>query len=119
MRTQASLAVGLIATAFVGLVLLFLHGCCHDAPPPASVIDIVTLPCAMPSGPGPFEEVVRVEDGCPEDRICFDRENGARLAYRLAKLQQWIAEVKVRCVKHDASIGPDTSLEATKKDAVP
>jgi hypothetical protein len=85
-------------------VVLLVPGCCwlskracFPACPPlkATRIIVVEKACTLPKLVLPAFKQSGV--GCPQDRICFDRDNAAALYLRLAALKDFAKQARARC----------------------
>lgn len=84
---------------------LLLTGCCWMAKrdcfpacppiPPARVVK-VEMPCQLPPKTK-LPAVTRQVADCPADWACYNTENAAKLAQRMATMRDWILETRRRC----------------------
>ncbi len=89
---------------------LFVPGCCWLAkrdcfppcPPPRHTVVQVERTCELPPKIT-LEAFKRTEQGCPAELACYDRDNTAKIAKRLADMKDWILEVRRRCAPAPSS----------------
>lgn len=89
---------------WLAIVVLAISGCCWlskrscfpacEKPLPPRIIKLERA-CELP--PLKLPAVNQTDIGCPADRICFDRDNGAALYVRLAKLKDFAQMARQRC----------------------
>jgi hypothetical protein len=101
---------GVILSATWALLAVLFGGCCWMAkrscypackpPPPAKVVTVEKT-CELPvlKLPG-FKETTA---GCPDDHICLDKGEGAKLYLRLARLRDFAILARKRCAPLPAS----------------
>ena len=105
---------------------LVLPGCCTVAraigdrscypecppTPPAQVVE-VEKPCELPPRLR-LPAVTRAEcpAGSPEDLVCYDTENAARIAERDMALKDWIREARTRCEANSPGGTPPSAYGA-------
>jgi len=92
--------------ASIFVLVALLSGCCWLSKrscfpkcPPQLAAEVVKIekPCELPRLKLPaFKETV---EGCPEDRVCFDRANSGALYTRLARLKDFAKIARTRCAK--------------------
>jgi hypothetical protein len=87
------------------IIVVQLAGCCWMSkrscfpecpdPKPTELVK-VEVPCELPPQLK-LPAVTRIEQGCPAEWACYDRENAGKLALRLSAMKDWILETRKRC----------------------
>jgi hypothetical protein len=99
-KVGVGVVVFIFVCSFLFLLFSILSSCCrYPKGVPVQFTVAPSPPCRLPPGPTSIPVPQLVESGCPEDFVCFDIENAAKLAARDGQLKQWIAETKARCSK--------------------
>lgn len=94
----------------VTLALVLLPGCCWMAkrdcfppcPAPRHTVVMVEKPCELPPKLK-LEAFKRTDLDCPSEFVCYDRDNAAKLAKRLADMKDWILDARRRCTPAPSS----------------
>lgn len=90
-----------------------ISGCCWMAkrdcfpPCPPDKVVIVEKKCDMPPKPT-LPKVSMTSSGCPEDYVCFDKDNAAKLADKLDRLYTHIIDIRTRCGANEPASAPTT-----------
>lgn len=90
----AVVAAATVIALCSGCCALSRRDCFAPCPPPRTVT--IDRPCKLPPKLH-LPAFARAFKGCPEAYVCFDRDNAATIASRLASMSDWIVEARKRC----------------------
>ena len=94
----------LIAVVLTIVPVCAMFCACREASPPLQWPHPPAVSaCELPPTPV-LPAVSRTEDNCPDNLVCFDLENAAKIAVREQRMKDWIREVKARCGPRDAGV---------------
>lgn len=111
-RTSDAVSMGKVFSCLIAVTLL--EGCCWWAkrdcfpPCPPTLVAKVEKTCKLPP-PLTLPAVERAEKNCPQDHVCFDISNAARLIKRQELMKDWIVEARARC--GEKTVDPEIDLK--------